>query len=155
MAPFEPSELAAVGTETRRRIKIASRLEHPWRVRSVERNFDKRVDRLGSGGGVVLADPNHPPAPRVHHAVGIAQSSRPSRVRGDCNGRPSRLLAIKALVRVVAKINDTVADEVRPAAIFMDPGPHVECRFAAAIGGVTFTELPLAARRTITDRPFS
>ena len=79
---------------------------------------------------MVLADPDHPPAPRVHHAVGIAQSSRPRRVSGDCNGRLSRLLAIKALVCIVAEINDAVADEVRPAAILMDAGPHVEDRFA-------------------------
>jgi len=79
---------------------------------------------------VVLADPNHPPAPRVHHAVGITQSPRPSRIRSDCNGLPSELLTVEALVRVVAEINDAAADEVGAAAIFMDAGPHAERRLA-------------------------
>lgn len=146
------SEQTAVGTETRRCIKIPSRLQHLRRVRSVERGFPPRADRLRCGSHMVRADPNHAPAPRVHHAVGIAQSSRWSRGRGDCNGRPFRLLAIEALVCVVAEISHAMTDEVRAAAIFMHTGPHIEDR-CAANDGVTSTELPSAARRTITDRP--
>ena len=81
---------------------------------------------------MVLTDPNHPRAPRVHYAIGIAQSSRPSGVRGDGSGRPSQILAIEALVHVVAEINDAVAGQIRAAAIFMDAGPHIEGRFAGA-----------------------
>src|SRR5215831_15081532 len=86
---------------------------------------------------MVLADPNHPSAPRVHDTVRITQPSRPGDLRRDWNRHCPRLLAVKTLIGVVAEINDATADEVRAAAILMGAASHAESLFTRAgnVGG--------------------
>src|SRR6516162_8848094 len=98
---------------------------------------------------MVLADPNHPSASRVHDTVRITQPSRPGGLGRDWDRHCLRLLAVKTLVGVVAEINDAAAYEVRAAAILMDAASHAESLFTRA--GNTRGKVGRAAVRCAPD----
>src|SRR4029077_6135350 len=130
MTPFEPGEPCAVLTEAGGGIEVAARDQHALRPRAVERDVDEGVDRLSRICRVVLADPDHPSARRIHDAVGVAHPPRLARRFRYRYRRSSALLPVEPLVGVVAEIDDTAADQISSAPIFVDSGANVEAALA-------------------------
>ena len=135
MVPFDPGEPRPVRAEPRRSIKIAPRLQHARRRRAVERHLDEAVERLPGTRAVVLAYPDHPPAPGIDRSIGIAQPARHLGIGGDRHGCRTRRLAMQPLVGIVAEPDRAGVDQKRAAAIFVDAGAQVEDRPAARRNG--------------------
>src|SRR5271165_2930547 len=126
MTPFEPGETCVVRPEAWCRIEVVAGDQHALRVRAAERNVDESVDWLLGTGRVVLANPNHAPADNVHDAIRVTQAPRLRWSFGDRERWCSRLLPVQALVGIVGKIDDTLADQIRATAIFVDPCADIE-----------------------------
>src|SRR4029077_13895160 len=118
VTPFEPREQRIVRTEARSGIEIVARNQRPWRSRSIERYVDERIDRLARAGLVILAHPHHAAPYAINHAVCVAPASGLGGGVADWGGLPGALLAVHALVGVVAKIDDAIANQICAAAIF-------------------------------------
>ena len=83
VAPREPGQAASVGAETRRRIEVVSRDEHPGRGASGKVDGDERRDRLARAA-MILPDADHAPPATIDDSIGVAQRIR----RAACgNGR--------------------------------------------------------------------
>ncbi len=135
MVPFDPGEPRPVRAEPRRGVKIAPGLQHARCRRAVERHLDEAVQRLPGTGGVVLAYPDHPPAPGIDRSIGIAQPAWHLGSGGDRHGCRTRRLAMEALVGIVAEPDRAGVDQKRAAAIFVDAGAQIEDRPAARRNG--------------------
>jgi hypothetical protein len=126
MTPFEPSKPSRVGTDAGSGVKIIARDQHPLRPRAVGRDIDEGVDRLGRTRRVVLANPDHPSARRVHGTVGVAHPSRRARGFRYRDRRSSALQPVEPLVGVVAEIDAPAADQISATPIFVDSRTNVE-----------------------------
>ena len=74
MAPRQPRQTRAVGTEARARIEIVTRGDHrDRRRRTVQRQADQRVDRLAIRYGVIFPHADQPPARGVGGVVRVAE----------------------------------------------------------------------------------
>ena len=128
VTPFEPSEPRIVGAEARRGVEIVAEDQRAERTRAVDRDVDQCIDRLVGAGLVVLADPDHAAPRRIHSAVRITQPSWLRWSFGDRDRLSCALLSVQPLVGIIAEINNTAADQIRAATIFMDPAADVEPR---------------------------
>ena len=130
--PRQPRQGVAAWTEPWRRVEIVAGREdlgfsggrpvvvgRPFTGR-LNRNSDQRVDRF-AGSRVVLADTDQTAARAVENRVGI----EPLAGRSDRERRAAPE-AVNALVGEVGKVDLPAGDDVRRAAVLMDPRPHVE-----------------------------
>src|SRR6516162_4969741 len=102
---------------------------------------------------MVFADPDHPAVHQIHSPVRVAQTSWPRRGFSDWNRRRVAFLAVQALVGIVAEIDDAISDQIRAAAIFMDPAADIERRWTALRHWRCDIGLAAIRRAADDDRP--
>ena len=122
--PFQPGEPAAVGGQARRRQEVRADDQDVGRGRPIERD---RHDR-GPGfawAAVILANGENHQSSRIEPQV----REPPGLVGRDRDGLGvARVQSIQPPVREVGEHDHAARHGVRAAAVFVDPGPHVEWR---------------------------
>ena len=124
--PFLPTEPGAVGGHPRGGVEVAARTDHDRRRRSVGRDRDELVHDPGRIVGLGMTLPNADQPATVRRDPSVRVPIAASGVGGDRHGIAARLLAVQALVREVREGDDSVVEQVRATAVFVDRGAHVE-----------------------------
>ncbi len=118
MAPLQPAQLSAVGTEARIGIKIFAGHEHlPAPIHVHTRN---RVDHLAVARSVVFAHADQAAAPGIHHVIRVAQVVWRERFWLTAGGQ-----GVQPLVCKIGEVQHAFVDQVAAPAILVHPRAHV------------------------------
>src|SRR5438105_15260912 len=102
---------------------------------------------------MVLSNPDHPSAHRVHDTVGVAHPPWLARGFRYRDRRSATLLAVEPLVGIVAEIDDPATNQISATAIFVDPGSYIEGVSAISGNGRRHIHRPAILRAADDDRP--
>ena len=122
MAPRQPRQPRAVGTEAGARIEIVTRGDHRHgRRRTVERQAHERVDGFAIRRRVILAHADQPRARGVGRVIRVAEPAG----RRERLWHAAPLEPVHSLVGEFGEVGDPLGHGVGGPAVLVDAGPHV------------------------------
>src|SRR5438094_6975961 len=126
MTPAGPCEVPAVGTDSRKRVKVITFDDDSGTVGTIDRHSDDLVNRLASCL-VAFSPTDDPVSIRRDSAVSVTQASRYRGLFCDCLRLPVRFLPVQTLIFEIRKEDRVAINAIGAAAVFVHPRAGIEC----------------------------
>ena len=127
MTPAGPCEVPAVGTDSRKRVKVITFDDDSGTVGTIDGHADDLVNRLASCL-VAFSHTDDPVSIRRDSAVSVTQASRYRGLFCDCLRLLVRFLPVQTLIFEIRKEDRVAVNAVGAAAVFVHSCAGIECR---------------------------